>query len=44
MTDKLTSRLEMQIHLMTIARGLRLRYVESAPPEPDADVKSVQQA
>jgi cytochrome P450 len=32
------SRLEMQIHLMTIARRLRLRYVEKTPPELDAGV------
>jgi cytochrome P450 len=32
------SRLEMQIHLMTIAKELRLRYVETAPPELDAGV------
>jgi hypothetical protein len=28
----------MQIHLMTIAKQLRLRYVEKAPPELDAGV------
>ena len=41
MPDKPTSRLEMQIHLMTIARRLRLQlgYVESLPPELDAGVK-----
>jgi cytochrome P450 len=32
------SRLEMQIHLMTIAKRLRLRYVETTPPELDAGV------
>jgi cytochrome P450 len=32
------SRLEMQIHLMTIAKRLRLRYVEKAPPELEAGV------
>jgi cytochrome P450 len=32
------SRLEMQIHLMTIAKELRLRYAETAPPELDAGV------
>jgi cytochrome P450 len=32
------SRLEMQIHLMTIAKRLRLRYVEKTPPELDAGV------
>ena len=32
------ARIEMQIHLMTIARRLRLRYVENKPPELDAGV------
>ena len=32
------ARLEMQIHLMTIARKLRLRYIESRPIELDAGV------
>ena len=32
------ARIEMQIHLMTIARRLRLRYVENTPPELDAGV------
>lgn len=32
------ARIEMQIHLMTIARQLRLRYVENTPPELDAGV------
>jgi len=32
------SRLEMQIHLMMIAKRLRLHYVESAPPQLDAGV------
>lgn len=32
------SRLEMQIHLMTIAKRLRLRFVEKAPPELEAGV------
>jgi cytochrome P450 len=32
------SRLEMQIHLMTIVKRLRLRYVEKAPPELEAGV------
>ena len=34
----LFARTEMQIHLMTIARKLRLRYVESKPIELDAGV------
>jgi cytochrome P450 len=32
------ARLEMQIHLMTIARSLRLRYIPSGPIELDAGV------
>jgi cytochrome P450 len=32
------SRLEMQIHLMTIAKRLRLRYAGQTPPELDAGV------
>ena len=32
------ARVEMQIHLMTIAKRLRLRYVEKTPPELDAGV------
>jgi cytochrome P450 len=32
------ARIEMQIHLMTIARRLRLRYTETTPPELDAGV------
>ena len=32
------ARIEMQIHLMTIARYLRLRYVQSRPLELDAGV------
>lgn len=32
------ARMEMQIHLMTIARKLRLRYIESKPIELDAGV------
>jgi cytochrome P450 len=32
------SRLEMQIHLMTIAKRLRLRYAGETPPELDAGV------
>jgi len=32
------ARLEMQIHLMTIARALRLRYIPSRPIELEADV------
>jgi cytochrome P450 len=32
------ARLEMQIHLMTIAKQLRLRYDEEKPPELDAGV------
>jgi cytochrome P450 len=35
---ELFARIEMQIHLMTIAKQLRLRYVEKAPPELDAGV------
>jgi cytochrome P450 len=35
---ELLARIEMQIHLMTIAKQLRLRYVEKAPPELDAGV------
>lgn len=34
----LFARIEMQIHLMTIARHLRLRYVQSKPIELDAGV------
>jgi len=34
----LFARVEMQIHLMTIARHLRLRYVQSGPIEVDAAV------
>jgi cytochrome P450 len=34
----LFARIEMQIHLMTIAKALRLRYVPSKPIELDADV------
>ncbi len=34
----LFARIEMQIHLMTVARSLRLRYVSSRPIELDADV------
>jgi cytochrome P450 len=34
----LFARIEMQIHLMTIARRLRLRYVQSRPIELDAGV------
>jgi cytochrome P450 len=34
----LFARVEMQIHLMTIARDLRLRYVQSRPIELDAGV------
>ena len=32
------ARMEMQIHLMTIAKQLRLHYVEKTPPELDAGV------
>jgi cytochrome P450 len=32
------ARIEMQIHLMVIARRLRLRYTETTPPELDAGV------
>ena len=32
------ARVEMQIHLMTIARQLRLRFVQSKPPELDVGV------
>lgn len=32
------ARIEMQIHLMTIASRLRLRYMETTPPELDAGV------
>jgi cytochrome P450 len=35
---ELLARIEMQIHLMTIAKQLRLRYVKKAPPELDAGV------
>jgi cytochrome P450 len=35
---ELLARIEMHIHLMTIAKRLRLRYVEKAPPELDAGV------
>jgi cytochrome P450 len=35
---ELFARIEMQIHLMTIAKQLRLRYVEKSPPELDAGV------
>jgi cytochrome P450 len=34
----LFARIEMQIHLMTIAKCIRLRYVSSRPVELDADV------
>jgi cytochrome P450 len=34
----LFARIEMQIHLMTIARRLRLRYIQSGPIELDAGV------
>ena len=34
----LFARIEMQIHLMTIAKHLRLRYIPSKPVELDADV------
>jgi cytochrome P450 len=34
----LFARIEMQIHLMTIARHLRLRYIQSGPIEMDAGV------
>ncbi|HWO39873.1 MAG TPA: hypothetical protein VNO32_64725, partial [Candidatus Acidoferrum sp.] len=34
----LFARIEMQIHLMTVARRLRLRYVQSKPIEFDAGV------
>ena len=32
------ARMEMQLHLVTIARSLRLRYISSKPVELDADV------
>ena len=32
------ARIEMQIHLMTIARQLRLRYIGGSPPELEAGV------
>jgi cytochrome P450 len=32
------ARMEMQLHLMTIARSLRLRYIPSRPAELEADV------
>lgn len=32
------ARIEMQIHLMVVARRLRLRYTETTPPELDAGV------
>ena len=32
------ARMEMQLHLMTIARSLRLRYIPSRPVELEADV------
>ena len=35
---ELFARVEMQIHLMTIARQLRLRFVERKPPELDVGV------
>jgi cytochrome P450 len=34
----LLARVEMQIHLLTVARDLRLRYVQSRPIELDAGV------
>jgi cytochrome P450 len=34
----LFARIEMQIHLMTIARYLRLRYIQSKPIELDAGI------
>ena len=34
----LLARVEMQIHLMTIAKCLRLRYADKAPPEIDAGI------
>ena len=35
---ELFARIEMQIHLMTIAKQLRLRFVEKSPPELDLGV------
>lgn len=35
---ELFARIEMQIHLMTIAGRLRLRYIEERPPELDAGI------
>lgn len=35
---ELLARTEMQIHLMTIAKQLRLRFVEMEPPKLDAGV------